>query len=88
MAVNVDGRFHVAQEAARRMIRDGNGGSIINISSILSEIPIRQVAAYSTSKAAVSQMTRCSGAGMGKAPDPRQRDPSGLVRNQSDWIPF
>ncbi len=59
MDVNVDGAFAVAQEAARRMIRDGNGGSIINISSILSEIPIRQVAAYSTSKAAVTQMTRC-----------------------------
>lgn len=58
MAVNVDGAFAVAQEAARRMIRDGRGGSIINISSILAEIPIRQVAAYSTSKAAVSQMTR------------------------------
>jgi NAD(P)-dependent dehydrogenase (short-subunit alcohol dehydrogenase family) len=58
MAVNVDGAFAVAQEAARRMIRDGHGGSIINISSILAEIPIRQVAAYSTSKAAVSQMTR------------------------------
>ncbi|WP_394691923.1 SDR family NAD(P)-dependent oxidoreductase [Hoeflea sp.] len=59
MDVNVEGAFAVAQEAARRMIRDGNGGSIINVSSILSEIPIRQVAAYSTSKAAVSQMTRC-----------------------------
>lgn len=59
MHTNVDGAFAVAQEAARRMIGDGNGGSIINISSILSEIPIRQVAAYSTSKAAISQMTRC-----------------------------
>lgn len=59
MAVNVEGSFMVAQEAARRMIRDGRGGSIINISSILSELPVRQVAAYSTSKAAVSQMTRC-----------------------------
>jgi NAD(P)-dependent dehydrogenase (short-subunit alcohol dehydrogenase family) len=59
MQVNVDGAFAVAQETARRMIRDGRGGSIINISSILAEIPIRQVAAYSASKAAVSQMTRC-----------------------------
>ena len=58
MAVNVDGAFMVAQEAARRMIRDESGGSIINISSILAEIPVRQVAAYGASKAAISQMTR------------------------------
>lgn len=59
MAVNVEGAFMVAQEAARRMIRDGRGGSIINISSVLSEMPMRQVSAYSASKAALSQMTRC-----------------------------
>lgn len=59
MAVNVDGAFLVAQEAARRMIRDGRGGSIINISSVLSSLPVRQTLAYGASKAAVSQMTRC-----------------------------
>ena len=59
MAVNVEGAFMVAQEAARRMIRDGRGGSIINISSVLSEMAQRQVSAYGASKAAVSQMTRC-----------------------------
>lgn len=59
MAVNVDGAFMMAQEAARRMIRDRRGGSIINISSVLSELPVRQVVAYGTSKAAISQMTRC-----------------------------
>lgn len=59
MSVNVDSAFMVAQEAARRMIRDGRSGSIINVSSILSEVPVRQVAAYGTSKAALSHMTRC-----------------------------
>ena len=59
MAVNVEGAFMVAEEAARRMIRDGRGGSIINISSVLSEMAQRQVSAYGASKAAVSQMTRC-----------------------------
>jgi len=59
MSVNVEGAFMVAQEAARRMIRDDRGGSIINISSVLSEMPQRQVSAYGASKAAVSQMTRC-----------------------------
>jgi len=59
MAVNVDGALMVAQEAARRMIRDNRGGSIVNISSVLSELPVRQVIAYGASKAALSQMTRC-----------------------------
>lgn len=58
LAVNVEGAVMMAQEAARRMIRDARAGSIINISSILSEIPIRQVAAYGASKAAISQLTR------------------------------
>lgn len=58
MAVNVDGAFMMAQEAARRMIRDRRGGSIVNVSSVLSQIPMRQVVAYGASKAAISQMTR------------------------------
>jgi 2-dehydro-3-deoxy-D-gluconate 5-dehydrogenase len=49
MAVNVDGQFFVAQEAARRMIAAKSPGSIVNTTSIL---------AYATSKAAVAQMTR------------------------------
>ncbi|WP_422371493.1 SDR family NAD(P)-dependent oxidoreductase [Hoeflea sp.] len=57
MEVNLDGAFAVAQEAARRMIRDRRAGSIINISSILADRPIRQIAAYSASKAALSQLT-------------------------------
>jgi NAD(P)-dependent dehydrogenase (short-subunit alcohol dehydrogenase family) len=66
MAVNVDGAFMVAQEAARRMIRDGRSGSIINISSVLSSLPVRQTLAYGASKAAVSQMTRCLALEWGK----------------------
>nr|WP_244577779.1 SDR family oxidoreductase [Hoeflea halophila] len=58
MSVNVDGVYMVAQETARRLIRDSRGGSIINVSSVLSDIPMRQVSAYSASKAAVSQITR------------------------------
>lgn len=58
MAVNVDGQFFVAQEAARRMIAAKTGGSIINTTSILAESLLRGTAAYATSKAAVAQMTR------------------------------
>jgi 2-dehydro-3-deoxy-D-gluconate 5-dehydrogenase len=58
MAVNVDGQFFVAQEAARRMIAAKSAGSIINTTSILAESLLRGTAAYATSKAAVAQMTR------------------------------
>jgi 2-dehydro-3-deoxy-D-gluconate 5-dehydrogenase len=58
MAVNVDGQFFVAQEAARRMIAAKSPGSIVNTTSILAESLLRGTAAYATSKAAVAQMTR------------------------------
>jgi 2-dehydro-3-deoxy-D-gluconate 5-dehydrogenase len=58
MAVNVDGQFFVAQEAARRMMAAKSPGSIINTTSILAESLLRGTAAYATSKAAVAQMTR------------------------------
>lgn len=55
---NVEGAFFVAQEAARRMIAKRASGSIINLSSILADAPVKGSAAYAMSKAAVSQMTR------------------------------
>jgi 2-dehydro-3-deoxy-D-gluconate 5-dehydrogenase len=58
MSVNVDGQFFTAQEAARRMIAAKRGGSIINTTSILAQSAVRGTAAYSISKAAVTQMTR------------------------------
>lgn len=39
--VNVAGAFFTAQEVARRMIAQGQGGSIINVTSILGERPQR-----------------------------------------------
>lgn len=56
--VNVEGAFFIAQEAAKRMIKAGVGGSIVNSSSILAEAPIKGSAAYAMSKAAITQMTR------------------------------
>lgn len=56
--VNVAGAFFVAQEAARRMIGRGRGGSIVNTTSILGERPQKGAAAYSMSKACMTQMTK------------------------------
>ncbi len=58
MDVNLDGVFHVGQEAARRMIAAGNGGSIVNVASIVGLGAIKTLSAYAASKAAVIALTR------------------------------
>ncbi len=54
---NLTGVFAVAQAAARRM-KEADGGSIVNIASILGLRVAGHVAAYATSKAAVVQLTK------------------------------
>lgn len=54
---NVKGVFHVAQAAARRM-RDGGGGAIVNVASILGFRVAGNVSAYTASKAAAVQLTK------------------------------
>lgn len=54
--VNLTGVFLCAREAAERMIRLGNGGLIINISSISREGNVGQTS-YSATKAGVAAMT-------------------------------
>jgi NAD(P)-dependent dehydrogenase (short-subunit alcohol dehydrogenase family) len=58
MAVNLDGVFRVGREAARRMIANGTGGSIVNIASILGFGAIKSLSAYAASKAAVLSLTK------------------------------
>jgi NAD(P)-dependent dehydrogenase (short-subunit alcohol dehydrogenase family) len=57
--VDATGYFLCAQQAARRMIREGTGGSIINVGSIAGVSALgRGNFAYSVAKGAVNQMTR------------------------------
>lgn len=58
MDVNLDGVFRTAREGARRMQARGNGGSIINIASVLGFGVLKAVSTYAVSKAAVVQLTR------------------------------
>jgi NAD(P)-dependent dehydrogenase (short-subunit alcohol dehydrogenase family) len=58
MDVNLDGVFRVAQEAARRMVAAGKGGSIVNIASIVGLGAIKTLGAYAASKAGVLALTR------------------------------
>jgi NAD(P)-dependent dehydrogenase (short-subunit alcohol dehydrogenase family) len=56
--VNLKGAFMVATAVARRMRERGNGGSIVNIESILSFRQSGLVAPYAASKAGLTQLTR------------------------------
>jgi NAD(P)-dependent dehydrogenase (short-subunit alcohol dehydrogenase family) len=55
---NLDGARRVAQAAALRMARQGEGGVIINIASIFSVGVAAQLAAYAAAKAGLASLTR------------------------------
>jgi 3-oxoacyl-[acyl-carrier protein] reductase len=58
LATNLDAVFYWAQEAARRMLAAGKGGTIINIASVLGISPDNGVVGYATAKAGVIQLTK------------------------------
>ena len=55
--VNLKGAFLLSQSVARVMLREG-GGSQINIASLNTDRPLRNVLPYAVSKAGMSSMTR------------------------------
>ena len=56
--VIVFGTFHTFQEAARRLIAAGRGGSMVTIGSVHVQIPFRNSVTYNTAKAALHNMAR------------------------------
>lgn len=56
--VNLNGSFLAAKEVAQAMVDQGEGGSIINVSSIASKIAGASTAAYSSSKAGLNALSR------------------------------
>jgi 2-deoxy-D-gluconate 3-dehydrogenase len=58
--VNVNGAFWCARQAARRMIEQGGGGAIVNVTSIDALHPTsRGMSHYTTSKHALWGLTKC-----------------------------
>lgn len=57
MRINVDSMFLMGKYAIPKMIESGDGGAIVNVSSISAILP-RGLTAYSTSKGAVISLTR------------------------------
>jgi glucose 1-dehydrogenase len=52
------GAWHCTQLAARQMIRQGGGGNVVTITSVMSEYTAPGSSAYSGAKAALNAMTR------------------------------
>jgi NAD(P)-dependent dehydrogenase (short-subunit alcohol dehydrogenase family) len=58
ISTNLDGVWRVAQCAAQRMAKEGKGGSLINIASILGERVGTGLSHYCAAKAGVLQLTK------------------------------
>ena len=56
--INLKGYFNCSQLAARQMITQGTGGSIINNSSIAGRVGIAGLSAYAAAKGGVDQLTK------------------------------
>jgi NAD(P)-dependent dehydrogenase (short-subunit alcohol dehydrogenase family) len=56
--LNLTGAFVCAQRAARLMVDGGQGGRIINVTSVHEHIPLRDAAAYCAAKAGLGLLTK------------------------------
>src|SRR2546427_12455523 len=58
IAVDLFGVFLVSQAAARQMVKQGQGGKLVNVSSVHEDIPFPQYAAYCAAKGGVRMLMR------------------------------
>ena len=58
LAVNLYGAFVVSQVGAQQMVKQGDGGKLINISSVHEDIPFPGYTAYCASKGGIRMMMR------------------------------
>ncbi len=58
LGVTLWGVFHCCQFAARQMVSQGEGGSIVVISSVHAMLPFKNALPYNTAKAGINHMAR------------------------------
>jgi NAD(P)-dependent dehydrogenase (short-subunit alcohol dehydrogenase family) len=58
LAVNLDGAFLCGQRAARRMVAQGRGGRIVNVTSVHEHVPLPDSSAYVASKHGLGGLTK------------------------------
>lgn len=64
--VNLTGAFVAAQAAARRMVRQGRGGAIVNVTSVHEHIPLSGSSPYTASKHGLGGLTKVMALELGK----------------------
>lgn len=64
LRINLKAPFLIGQAAARRMIAQGRGGAIVNMSSINAELAIPNSVAYAVSKGGIKQLTAVMAVGL------------------------
>jgi 3-oxoacyl-[acyl-carrier protein] reductase len=65
--VNLNGTFYMSRAFARHMVDRGEGGSIVNISSIAGKMMAANTAAYSASKAGIHALTSAMAQELGRS---------------------
>lgn len=66
LEVNLTGAFLAGQAAARRMVEQGRGGAIVNVTSVHEHIPLSGSAPYSASKHGLGGLTKVMALELGK----------------------
>lgn len=64
IAVNLKGVFLCGQTAAKQMVKQGEGGVIINMSSVMGVLGLKNQVAYTASKGGINQLTKVMGLGL------------------------
>lgn len=58
VSIDLNGVYYCSKAAARQMLAQGEGGSIINIGSIVGQTPLRLQSAFTAAKAGVFNLTK------------------------------
>ena len=58
LAANLHGYYYGCRAAARQMVAQGNGGRIVNVTSIVDIQPIAELCAYVTAKGGILGLTK------------------------------
>jgi len=58
LTTDLDGAFVCAQRAARRMVEQGDGGRIVNVTSVHQLVPLRGASAYCAAKGGLGLLTK------------------------------
>ncbi len=80
LGVDLTAAFLCGQAAARRMVKQGRGGAIINVTSVHEHIPLSSAAAYTAAKHGLGGLTKAMAlelglTGFASMPSPPGRSP-------------